>query len=450
MGIKKLFIVHCVDTEGPMFESIAATFSRLKIIFDIDIEPTEENLYKLQNRSVDLGGKEKQVANLVSPCRLNFNATWREIDLMLTRLNNDDFRYALTGDNGKPWVFTWFCLDHVGFTGNNPRNRSLGDHSIFDRYRSMVGRNNFGDSIQWHYHPLPATGNVNDSGISYLTSNNIWEILSKKIIERSWFPSAFRPGFHTIRPDSHWFLEQWIPFDYGNQSSPYEENDQPDLSDGRYGDWRRAPSSWEIYHPHHDDYQAVGSCRRWVARCMNIEARIRRLSDADIESAFARANCGEPTVLAMTNHDFRDMYAETIPVISRIRKAMLRYPDVEIIPIDAVNAMRGALGIEDEVVKLNCKVICESPRHMKLEVTALGRIFGTQPYLAIQLCGARYLWENFDSQGDGKWTFVFDENHIPANLVTAIGVAVNSVSGHTTIANYKRGQESWIYSYYEK
>ena len=61
-------------------------------------------------------------------------------------------------------------------------------------------------------------------------------------------PSTYRPGFHTIRPDSNWFLEQWIPFDFSNQSTKNEGN-QPDLIGGRWGDWRRAPNSWKPYHP---------------------------------------------------------------------------------------------------------------------------------------------------------------------------------------------------------
>ena len=75
---------------------------------------------------------------------------------------------------------------------------------------------------------------------SCLHSPHLVGILARKLLERSWFPSVYRPGFHTIRPDSHWFLEQWFPFDYSNQSTD-EDIDQPDLADGRFGDWRPPP-----------------------------------------------------------------------------------------------------------------------------------------------------------------------------------------------------------------
>lgn len=447
----KLYIVHCVDTEGPMFESIEATFHRIKTIFGITIDPTQDNLSKLQRREIALGGIENAVANLVAPQRLGMNKNWDDIENMLSRLNSSEFRFSLLGDPQRPWIFSWFCLDHVGFTGENPRNRTLGDHQIYDYYKKYIQQNNCHDTLQWHYHPLPATGNVNDSGVAYLTSNNVWEVLSKKIIQRNWFPAAYRPGFHTIRPDSHWFLEQWIPFDYGNQSTTGNDTDQPDLADGRYGDWRRAPNNWDIYHPSHDDYQTPGNCRRWIARCMNVEARLRQLTDMDIELAFARTFAGRDTVLAMTNHDFRDMYSETLPVFERIKRVMLRYPEIEVVPTDAVSAMRQALNLVPSRLELTCSIDRKSSDSFRLTVVINGILFGTQPFLAIEMDGSRYMWENFDQQGDRLWTFIFDNNHIPAERVTAIGVAANSTSGHTTVANVKLTEgTTWSYYYYEK
>ena len=40
----KVYIVHCVDTEGPMYESIEETFQRLDSIFGIKIECSEKIL----------------------------------------------------------------------------------------------------------------------------------------------------------------------------------------------------------------------------------------------------------------------------------------------------------------------------------------------------------------------------------------------------------------------
>ena len=42
-----LYVVHCVDTEGPLYEDISAHFQQLKRVFGIDVEPTRENLIDL-------------------------------------------------------------------------------------------------------------------------------------------------------------------------------------------------------------------------------------------------------------------------------------------------------------------------------------------------------------------------------------------------------------------
>jgi hypothetical protein len=45
---RPVYVVHCVDTEGPLHESVEATFERLKAIFGIDLEPSVALLRQLQ------------------------------------------------------------------------------------------------------------------------------------------------------------------------------------------------------------------------------------------------------------------------------------------------------------------------------------------------------------------------------------------------------------------
>jgi hypothetical protein len=37
---RPVYVVHCVDTEGPLHESVEAIFERLKGIFGLDLEPS--------------------------------------------------------------------------------------------------------------------------------------------------------------------------------------------------------------------------------------------------------------------------------------------------------------------------------------------------------------------------------------------------------------------------
>ena len=39
-----VYIVHCVDTEGPLNESLEATFIRVKNVTGVEISPSKDNL----------------------------------------------------------------------------------------------------------------------------------------------------------------------------------------------------------------------------------------------------------------------------------------------------------------------------------------------------------------------------------------------------------------------
>jgi len=448
---KEIYIVHCIDTEGPMRESIKETFRRIECIFNIKIKPSKENLKKIQEKKINLNGYEDQVFNLVSKKRISFNSNWKEIDEMLNEIQSIEFRNKLVDNSGNGWVYNWFCLDHVNMKGKNPRNRDLGHHKVFDFYsKKSQEKNNKKDFVSWHYHPIPYTQNYHNSGVAYLNSSNVWEILSKKIIERNWFPSTYRPGFHTIRPDSNWFLEQWIPFDFSNQSTE-NEGDQPDLVDGRWGDWRRASKSWNPYNPDIYDYQKKGNCNRWIFRCLNMEARLRELTQCDVDEAFSQANLNTPTALAFTNHDFRKMGSEINKIRNYISESMKKFPDVKIYFSNPINAARKVLKLNPKKIDLNLEIIKNNKDLLKIKVTSNKNIFGPQPYLAIKTAKNEFIWENFDKGlNEFEWFFTFDYMHIPKTSIDKLGIAANSFDGTTEIINFDLNSliiKKYLYNY---
>ena len=50
--MKILHIVHCIDTEGPLKENLKDTFKRLFDIYNIKLNPTKNNLQKIQNKKM--------------------------------------------------------------------------------------------------------------------------------------------------------------------------------------------------------------------------------------------------------------------------------------------------------------------------------------------------------------------------------------------------------------
>ena len=93
----KIYFVHCVDTEGPLYETLDATFVRLKQIYGIKIDATEENLRKLQNRALDLGGIIESYRRKHHLFFENTNQKWHDIPLssfvgFLLQIPHDPYR----------------------------------------------------------------------------------------------------------------------------------------------------------------------------------------------------------------------------------------------------------------------------------------------------------------------------------------------------------------------
>jgi hypothetical protein len=445
MNKKVVYVVHNIDTEGPLYESLEATFERIENIVELEFEPSFELLEKLQKGEVDLGGKEDIVKNLVAPNRIGFLPSWDQIDTVLDEITSLEYRKKYGDSEGNPWIFNWLCLDHAGITGINPRRRDMGYHSIFDHYYYYGKRKKDTlDLIQWHYHALALTNDAHKAGTTYLDSNHIYEILSRKVIERSWFPTVFRPGINTERPDSHWFLEQWIPFDYGSHRLDRETN-QIDLAAARFGDWRRAPKSWLPYHPSHDDYQTAGHCRRWISRCLAMESRVGDINQEDVDLAFEEAIEHGASILSFANHDYRDMRPEIHKVWTLIKNSSEKYPDVVFKHVNAIEAMRAVAGLGSlEAPEFDVRIE-RHKSYVKLHVKAKNPIFGPQPYLALKSRGNTYHWQNFDFEGPQYWSFTFDFYTFQWEQVEAIGVASNTASGVTEVVNITpKGDEEEI------
>lgn len=439
---KTVYIVHCVDAEGPLYETPEVPFEQLKKIAGVDIPATTENLIKLRNGTLDLHGLEKTAQDLVDIHKMSVGNDWNELKKQLNYITSNQFRTKLPDTNGNGWVYSWFCMDHVGFCGENPRRRDVGYHHIFDKYIAMTAEQQQGDIVQFHHHPVSHSGNYHECGTAFWGRGTLDDILTRRIIERCWFPTAFRPGFHTERPDSNWFLEQWIPFDYGNQSGKDIDANQVDVVNGRFGDWRRAPLEWKPYHPAYDDYQKKGKCNRWITRCLNMYARLREINEHDVMDAFELANQEGKSILAFTDHDFKDMEYDISRVQEFIKNASLKYKKVKFEYTDAITAMRKCCNIIPQDIGMNCQII-KNENNIRMIVQTNGEIFGPQPYLALKTKDDNYLWDNFDFDGCNQWSYTFDHDSIVYDKIEKIGVATNNKYGKCEILNYDVLSDKW-------
>ena len=434
-----VYVVHCIDTEGPLHESIEATFERLRAIFHLELEPSLDLLRRLQAGEVDLGGSEAAVQRVVDPHLLAYNDSWDKVDAMLAELMAPSFRRQACDSSGEGWIYNWFCVDHVDYDAN-PRRRDIGYHNIFEHYRRLIRETRSSqDGLHFHYHPHSFRREAHRCATHWWSSSDsLQQILSRRVIDHHWFPAAHRPGFHVIRPDSHWFLEQHVPFDFSSQAMVDTGLDaaQFGLAGGRFGDWRRAPATWTPYHPSADDYQVPGNCRRWIARCLNIGTRYRLLQEQDVRQAFQEAAAGQPVVLAVTNHDFRNMGPDINEVRELLRRVAAEFPEVPFLFSEAVGAMRSALNLDAlPPCELELAIRRVDDSTHVLEVHSSTPTFGPQPWLALRTVGGTYHSDNFDIDIPfHKWQYVFDEETFPLSALNAIGVAANNSFGTTTVA----------------
>jgi len=434
-----VYVVFCVDTEGPLYESLEARFERLSELYGITLPPSKDTFDRLRRQEIPLGGLEAEVARLFSDHRISYKDTWDKLDEMLDRILAAPFRNQLPDSRGGDWLYNWFCVDHIDYK-NNPRRRDLGYHNIFDHYRSYLRMTeSFQDGLHWHFHPMSVYQDAHRCATSYVNSPHLYETLCRRVIDRDWFPCAFRAGFQAERPDSNLFLEQWIPFDLTNMAvETTEGTPSADFANGRSGDWRTAPSDWSVYHPHHDDYRRVGGCRRWIARALNILNRIAPLTQEEVDKAFARASTGKPTLMGIASHDFREIAVEVEAIRAMLQCSSRRFPGVEFVYSEAKNAFvevtKAELAQDTSPLELSC-TLSGDDRSLFLEVkTRSGLVFGPQPFLAIRMKSGRYLHDNFDFDTlPGRWFYTFDrESILPQDLHT-IGVAANDRFGNTFV-----------------
>jgi len=440
-----VYICHHIDTEGPLWENIQELFDRIKHIFDIDLKATYSNLEKLQKGEISLPKEKKdELLKVIDPHSIGFKRNWGMIEEMLERVMSPKFRDEMHDSFGNGWIYNWHIMDHVGFNDVNPRHRDIGFHNIYEFYNYMIAStNSFQDSIHWHFHPVSITKKAHIPATCYDNCMPILhQIISRRLIDKNSFPVVNRAGFHTERFDSNLFLEQWIPFDPSNQS--VNDKDQPkhqkDLGEGRFGDWRGAPSDWSLYHPDLYDWRKTGNAKRVIGRVLNMKSRHRNINETEIEKAFVKAKNGENVYLGITNHDWREMSVEIDEFRNMLSNVSRRYPGVKYKFSETVKAFQNVLGFSEKEMSKN-KLILQGNikgNMLKIEIKN-GEIFGPQPYLAFKTKNGDYFHDNFDfGNTSGIYTYTFDNYTMPLNIIEKISVASNDKYGNTSILHFNK------------
>jgi hypothetical protein len=159
------------------------------------------------------------------------------------------------------------------------------------------------------------------------------------------------------------------------------------------------------------------------------------IREQDIRQAFEEAAAGQPVVLSITNHDFRDM-APDVDGFRKLLEAVAReFPQVPFFYSEAVGAMRSALDVAPQPpCELECTIETVDDSAAVLKVSSKTPAFGPQPWLALKTSAGKYHFDNFDIDVPfHRWQYVFDQETFALSSLSAIGVAANNAYGTTTV-----------------
>ncbi|MBF0511541.1 MAG: hypothetical protein HQL13_04340 [Candidatus Omnitrophica bacterium] len=355
--------------------------------------------------------------------------SWDRVDALVERLKPKDFRMTTLDSQGRGLVYSWFILHLTGFK-TNPFKRAMGYHAVFDHYLKQHGMNfqDNEDGIYWHYHHPAVSGIGNEWCRDWTHCTEYYNILSRLVIERNFFPACFRAGGRIEDDDLSNWIEQWIPFDFSNNSGQVNW-DQIESDGKRLGDicdWSRASLSWRPYHPSADDYQALGDQKRWMFRCPDLDSPVHQLRDEDIRQAFREAQAGKDTVLAFFEHDRRDSVIDKIKnVCLRIKQISDEFREVPWFYTNAKEAAQKCLGLDvGTLPRFKVSVYGDN------RILILGEepIFGQAPFVCTR---GQDVFEQqpVSAIGQRKWL----TGRLDLKLLQKLGVAASNPSGEAGV-----------------
>jgi len=390
MANPTVYVVHCVDAEGPLQESRA-------------------------------------------------NSSERD-DWVHSESTSSEFRGRYADPTGQGWIYNWFVTSQPR-SEEDKLTAGEGAHSVLDRYSQLALTSFSGlDEVHWHFRPSAFHGGAADAGASLLHYPEMTDIMARFLLERGWFPTCFHPGPYAERPDTHWFLEQWIPFDYANRSvSRYRGGSRSSPGDeGSSLEWRRAVWDWSHYRPSYDDIQREGSCNRTIFKCLPAGNHERRLDQAEVELAFRRADEGYPTVLAFSSHDSMDLRPAVEGVYGLLKEAQRKFPNVRWEHSGALNAARQCLGLRDpRPLELEAEFE-RTASGLALKVRSNKPTFGSQPFLALKTKDGRFHHGSFETIACRReWICKLEASGLPPESISRIGIASSDAYGHVHVSLFQ-------------
>jgi hypothetical protein len=362
---------------------------------------------------------------------------WIQVNNAFSRACLESYRLKYPDSFGNGLKFSLFCVSWSGFT-SNPVHRDFGWHTVFDNFKTNFVKemHHWGDDIYWMYNHPAASGVGNEWGLDWFENTHYLNILNHFIIDRAYFPSAIQVP--TEKNDTSHFIEQWIPYDFSNRHSIYNNLESVNADGKRTGsvfDWTGSPCDWSHYHPSAEDYRLPGDMKHTIFRIVDIKSIVHVLHEDDIKHAFERCMQGHDTIICAYEHDFRDRYDAIMDLyIAPLHKIHLNYPEVSICYETAHKAAQ-------YVKKQNNLDTLELDLHFHqktLRINSNKILFGPMPYVCIYtINNNKYTHMPVVKLGKKTWQLpdiIFDNDFI-------IGVATHDIYGLSFVKRWAINME---------
>ncbi len=385
----KVFVVFCIDTEGPL--------------------------------------KDPNYKGIT-----HFLENWKDIDKeFLSKMFSQKLRFSFPDSKNGSAIFTWFMLNWTGFR-TNPVSHDFGYHKVFDHYKKKWGAKlkEYGDEIAWHYHHPSLSGIGNEWGLNWFENREYENVLCRLVIDREFFPLSYRSG-GTIEDDtqSNW-LEQWIPFDYSNRNCK-DLNWEKEEADGRkikdILSWKKAPPGFTFYHPSAADHTKEEDMRRFIVKSLDIQSGAHVITKAHVEEAFEEANKGKDVIFSGFEHDYRD-HSEAIVQIMQWLNEISKKTHIDYFYTTAA----AAVSLTGNFKKGKQLLLSIERTSEKIIIKSNKPLFNPQPFLAIKYSQDLYRWLPMFKTKELSWEY----NFIKGDSGKKMGVAAHDQVGNTFVDTF--------------
>lgn len=237
----------------------------------------------------------------------------------------ESFRMSHRDSLGNPVKFTWYMLVGSLYAYGTNTGPLLPLELMMDYHGDSIER--WGDELAYHYHTW-IWSDFNGDGIFYWNQapdftycvEDFEQTVARMILDRAFYPSSFRSGWHYMDNFFQCYLDDWFPYRFENDY-PNVRTETTEPIDNVY-DWSRAPSAWAPYHPDPNDYQSPGNLRGWESRSRYMKS----LSKSQAEDAFVQALGGASQLLTLFSHlkeaDFPAQVSDVHAMLTEIHDSL--------------------------------------------------------------------------------------------------------------------------------